>query len=246
MSRFLMGFHALDMLLSSDCSRIRRVYYSSVRRDKRMDDALKNLEERSISIVSCGKSRLSHLVGDDHHQGIVIEVYPLPSCSIDDVLDSCDRPVLLVLDGVTDPHNFGACLRVADATGVTAVVVPKNNSSSLTGVVVKSSSGASEFIRLLSVTNLSRSLKIMYEERGIDVVGTDDNADLDLWSWRPEESECGVAVVLGSEGSGMRRLTRECCRRSIKIPMYGCVGSLNVSVASGVVLYYVRQRLSNG
>ncbi|WP_092485741.1 23S rRNA (guanosine(2251)-2'-O)-methyltransferase RlmB [Candidatus Ichthyocystis hellenicum] len=245
MSRFLMGFHALDMLLSCNSDRIKMVYHSSVRRDRRMDDVLSNLEERSIPRVSCDRSRLSQLVGDVHHQGIVIEVYPLPPCSIDDVLDSCVRPVLLVLDGVTDPHNFGACLRVADATGVTAVVVPKNNSSSLTSVVVKSSSGSSEFVRLLSVTNLSRSLKIMYEERGIDVVGTDDNADLDLWSWHPEESESGVAVVLGSEGGGMRRLTRECCRSSVKIPMYGCVASLNVSVASGVVLYYVRQRLSN-
>ncbi|WP_092403611.1 MULTISPECIES: 23S rRNA (guanosine(2251)-2'-O)-methyltransferase RlmB [Candidatus Ichthyocystis] len=245
MVRFLMGFHVTNMLLDRDPDRIQRAYFLSSRSDPRMHGVLKKLEHNRIPRVGCDGAYLSKLVADSNHQGIVLEVLPLPPYDLDDVLANSTRPLLLVLDGVTDPHNLGSCLRVADATGVTAVIVPKNKSSGLTSVAVKSSSGASEFIKLIHVTNLARTIKMMREDFDIDVVGTSDDVGSDLWEWHPENLTSGVAVVLGSEGRGMRRLTREGCSRMVRIPMHGFVSSLNVSVASGVILYYVQQCLAS-
>jgi len=160
---------------------------------------------------------------------------------IEDVAGTQEKPLFLVLDGVTDPHNFGACLRVADGAGVDAVVIPKDRSASINATVSKVSSGASEVIPVLTVTNLVRSMREM-QEAGVWLIGTDDEAtksiyDIDLTG--------SIAIVMGAEGEGMRRLTRETCDELVRIPMKGVVESLNVSVASGVCLYEaLRQRLS--
>jgi 23S rRNA (guanosine2251-2'-O)-methyltransferase len=160
---------------------------------------------------------------------------------IEDVAGTQEKPLFLVLDGVTDPHNFGACLRVADGAGVDAVVIPKDRSASINATVSKVSSGASEVIPVLTVTNLVRSMREM-QEAGVWLIGTDDEAtksiyDIDLTG--------AIAIVMGAEGEGMRRLTRETCDELVRIPMQGVVESLNVSVASGVCLYEIlRQRLS--
>ena len=158
---------------------------------------------------------------------------------VEDVGEVKEKPLFLVLDGITDPHNFGACLRVADGAGVNAVVVPKDRSASINATVSKVSSGASEVMPVITVTNLVRSMKEM-QEAGVWLIGTDDEAEKSIYDIDLTGS---VAIVMGAEGEGMRRLTRETCDELVHIPMQGVVSSLNVSVASGVCLYEaLRQR----
>jgi 23S rRNA (guanosine2251-2'-O)-methyltransferase len=159
--------------------------------------------------------------------------------ALDELLDRAQTPLLLVLDGVQDPHNLGACLRTADATGVTAVIVPKDRAAGLSATVRKVASGAAETVPLIQVTNLARTLRWL-KEREIWIVGTDDQAPQPLFA---SKLTGPLALVLGAEGTGLRRLTRECCDSLVSIPMRGVVESLNVSVATGVMLYEaVRQR----
>jgi 23S rRNA (guanosine2251-2'-O)-methyltransferase len=189
------------------------------------------------------EAQLDKLAAGERHQGVVAELLPRagdPETQLEEALEAAgDAPLLLVLDGVQDPHNLGACLRSADAAGVAAVLVPRDRAAGLTPVVRKVAAGAAETVPLVAVVNLARTLREL-KERGVWLVGTDDSAEKTLYD---AELTGPVALVMGSEGEGMRRLTRECCDQLVSIPMAGAVESLNVSVAAGVALFEaVRQR----
>jgi 23S rRNA (guanosine2251-2'-O)-methyltransferase len=188
--------------------------------------------------------RLDGFYGGGRHQGVVAMVFDKPSReSLEDLLDSLkEPPLLLVLDGVTDPHNLGACLRVADAAGAHAVIAPKDRAAGVGAVVSKVASGAAESVPYYMVTNLARTLDDL-KERSIWIVGADEHAEKTLYDTDLPDA---IAWVLGAEGEGMRRLTRERCDLLARIPMMGSVASLNVSVASGLCLFESRRRRSGG
>ncbi len=243
MKQILLGFHAIQVRLRLDPESLKAVYYDPARRDRRMGDFLKQAESiLGERLHSADSERLQKLTGHDRHQGVVALAEKITVArNLAELIDGIDGqpPLLMILDGITDPHNLGACLRVADGAGVHGVVVPKDRSAHINATVSKVSSGASEVIPLITVTNLARSMREM-KEMGIWLVGTDDKAvksiyDIDLTG--------PVAIVMGAEGEGMRRLTRETCDELVHIPMRGVVESLNVSVASGVCLFEaLRQR----
>jgi len=240
-AKILFGFHAVTVRLKTAPESIVELHVDTSRRDARMRQFVDRAQAAGVRLVDSDDARLTRLAGGPRHQGVVARVNPLPqSHSLDDVLDQVDgAPLVLVLDGVTDPHNLGACLRVADGAGAHAVVAPKDHAVGLNATVAKVASGAAETVPYLMVTNLARSLNEL-KERGIQVIGTAEDAgqtlyDLDLTG--------PVALVLGAEGPGMRQLTRKTCDTLVRIPMAGAVESLNVSVASAVCLYEaLRQR----
>jgi len=196
-----------------------------------------------IRIIQADDQRLSNIVGTRRHQGVVAKAGELSLArNLDELLDAIEGPpLLLVLDGITDPHNLGACLRVADGVGAHAVIAPKDRAVGLNATAAKVASGAAETVPYITVTNLARTLREL-KERDILLVGTSDDVDKTIYD---VDFKGGVALVMGSEGEGMRRLTRETCDVLVSVPMFGTVESLNVSVASGVCLYEARrQRLS--
>ena len=239
--KILFGFHAVTVRLKTAPRSIAELHVDATRRDQRMRQFVERAREAGVRIVDSDDERLAKMSGTQRHQGVVARVEPLPaSHSLDDTLDTVSGdPLLLVLDGVTDPHNLGACLRVADGAGAHAVIAPKDHAVGINATVAKVASGAAETVPYLMVTNLARTLKEL-KERDIWVVGTSDDAqkslyDLDLT--RP------LALVLGAEGTGMRQLTSRTCDELVRLPMRGAVESLNVSVASGICLYEaLRQR----
>ncbi len=242
-SRPLFGFHAVAARLRHDASTIDELYVDAARRDARMRTLLTRAEEAGVRTIPVDGRRLDGLSGGASHQGVVAIARPLRvATSLDDVLDALPTgvaPLLLVLDGITDPHNLGACLRVADGAGAHAVVAPKDRAAGIGATVEKVASGAAETVPYVTVTNLARTLREL-KERGIEIVGTSDDAPDTLYD---VDLRGPIAWVLGAEGEGMRRLTRETCDRLVHIPMGGAVESLNVSVASGICLYEtVRQR----
>jgi 23S rRNA (guanosine2251-2'-O)-methyltransferase len=240
-TRLLFGFHAVTVRLKTAPESVVEVHVDSSRRDARMRQFAERCRESGVRIVDSDDARLGQLCGTSRHQGVVARVAPLPQRhSLDDLLDEVQGPPLvLVLDGITDPHNLGACLRVADGAGVHAVIAPKDHAVGVNATVAKVASGAAETVPYLMVTNLARTLGEL-KERGLRVVGTADDAPRTLH----EADLAGpLAFVLGAEGRGMRALTRKCCDELVRIPMAGAVESLNVSVAAGVCLYEaVRQR----
>lgn len=247
MKQILVGFHAVQARLRVDPESLKSVYFDPSRRDRRMGDFLKQAEEAlGERLHAADAERLHKLAGHDRHQGVVALAEKMTIARtitevIEDVEGAKEKPLFLILDGVTDPHNFGACLRVADGAGVDAVVIPKDRSASINATVSKVSSGASEVMPVITVTNLVRSMKEM-QESGVWFVGTDDEAEKSLYDIDLTGS---IAIVMGAEGEGMRRLTKETCDELVHIPMQGVVSSLNVSVASGVCLYEtLRQRLA--
>jgi 23S rRNA (guanosine2251-2'-O)-methyltransferase len=236
------GFHAVVARLRADPKSVGEILVDETRHDARLADVLRLAEGAGVRVMRVPGKRLDGFYGGGRHQGIVARVAARDEqASLDEVLDRLAEPaLLLVLDGVTDPHNLGACLRVADAVGAHAVVVPKDRSAGLSPTVAKVASGATENIPFLPVTNLVRTLDAL-KERGVWVVGTSGDANADLYS---ADLPAAIAWVLGSEGEGMRRLTRERCDLLVRIPMFGQVESLNVSVAAGVCLYESRRRRS--
>ena len=240
-AKILFGFHAATVRLKTAPQSIVEVHVDAARRDQRMRQFVERAREAGVRLVDSDDDRLHKLCGTHRHQGVVARVQPLQAKhSLDDVLDAAEGvPLLLVLDGVTDPHNLGACLRVADGAGAHAVVAPKDHAVGLNATVAKVASGAAETVPYLMVTNLARTLNEL-KERDILVVGTSDAAQQSLYEvdlTRP------VALVLGAEGAGLRQLTAKTCDQLVRIPMQGAVESLNVSVASGVCLYEaLRQR----
>ncbi len=240
-SKLLVGFHAVTARMRQDASSISEIYVESSRKDRRMQDFLKAAEAAGVRLIPADVARLNGMAGTDRHQGVVAKAESISLArTLDELLDAIDGPpLLLILDGVTDPHNLGACLRVADGAGAHAVIAPKDRSVGINTTVAKVASGAAETVPYITVTNLARTLREL-QQRGIWISGTADETDKSLYQI---DLAGRMAIVMGAEGEGMRRLTRETCDELVHIPMAGGVESLNVSVASGVCLYEaVRQR----
>lgn len=239
---WLYGLHALEAVFKREPERVIELFVLKGRDDKRLIDVVNQARRFGVSVQFCQRKALDDKVDGEQHQGVVARAKQgrvQDESDLDRILDTQKQPLILVLDGVTDPHNLGACIRTADAAGVHAVVVPKDKSAKLNPTVRKIACGAAEVIPLIPVTNLSRTLKNL-QDRGVWVTGTAGEAKDDIY----DVSMTGpTALVMGAEGKGMRRLTREHCDQLIKLPMAGSVSSLNVSVATGVCLYeIVRQR----
>jgi 23S rRNA (guanosine2251-2'-O)-methyltransferase len=244
-ARVLIGFHAVAARLRADPASVIEILADETRRDARIENVLSAAEAKGVRVIRVPPRRLDGFYGGGRHQGIVARVRPRDErADVETILAGLQEPpLLLVLDGVTDPHNLGACLRVADAAGAHAVIVPKDRSAGLSPTVSKVAAGATESMPLVVVTNLARTLDAL-KERGVWVIGTAHDADEELYGVPLPEA---VAWVLGAEGGGLRRLTRERCDRVLRIPMHGQVASLNVSVAAGVCLYESRRlRLGAG
>jgi 23S rRNA (guanosine2251-2'-O)-methyltransferase len=240
-NQILFGFHAVTVRLKSAPGSVIEIHVDASRRDQRMKQFALRAKEAGAKLIDSDDDRLQTLCGTHRHQGVVARVEQIAiSHSLDDTLDGTEGPpLLLVLDGITDPHNLGACLRVADGAGAHAVIAPKDHAVGVNATVAKVASGAADTVPYFMVTNLARTLNEL-KERDIRIVGTSDDAtqslyDLDLTG--------PIALVLGAEGSGMRQLTARTCDVLVRLPMKGAVESLNVSVASGICLYEaLRQR----
>lgn len=239
-SRLIYGFHAITAKLRHDPESIKEILIDAGRQDARARDLLRHAELQGVRVVAGDGKRLDGMLPGARHQGVIARVEGGRQVAhLDDVLDTLEEPAfLLVLDGVTDPRNLGACLRVADAAGVHAVIAPKDRAVGLTDVAVKAASGAAETTPYVMVTNLARTLREL-KERDIAVIGTAGEANSDLYA---AEWPAASAWVMGAEGEGLRRLTRETCDTLVRIPMFGAVESLNVSVAAGVCLFEARRR----
>lgn len=239
----MFGIHAVQSLLKTEPERVISVMLQKGRSDQRISKVMQQLDREGISYEFVNRPQLDKLADGERHQGVIIRCKPgavRDEKYLEQLLESLDEaPFLLVLDGVTDPHNIGACLRSADAAGVHAVITTRDKSGGLTSVARKIACGAAETTPFIVVTNLARTLESL-QQRGIWIVGTAGEADQLAY----EQSLTGpLAVVMGAEEKGMRRLTREYCDFLVKLPMAGSVSSLNVSVATGVVLFEaVRQR----
>jgi len=241
----LFGFHAVTVRLKTAPQSVIEVHVDATRRDQRMRQFVERAREAGVRVLDSDDERLRLLCGTMRHQGVVARVQPIAtSHSLDDTLDAVEGPpLLLVLDGITDPHNLGACLRVADGAGAHAVIAPKDHAVGLNATVAKVASGAAETVPYFMVTNLARTLGEL-KEREIRVIGTSDRAERSLYD---ADLRGPVALVLGAEGSGMRQLTSKTCDELVRLPMKGAVESLNVSVASGICLYEaLRQRERSG
>jgi 23S rRNA (guanosine2251-2'-O)-methyltransferase len=239
--KVLFGFHAVGVRLKTAPQSILEIYVDVSRKDARMRQFLDKVGEAGVRLVEADGLRLAKLAGSHGHQGVAARVEALAQVhSLDDLLDQVSGPpLLLVLDGVTDPHNLGACLRVADGAGAHAVIAPKDHAAGINATVAKVASGAAETMPYFMVTNLARTLGEL-KERSIWCIGTSDDAPKTIYQ---VDLKGPTALVLGAEGQGMRQLTRKTCDELVGIPMRGAVESLNVSVASGVCLYEaVRQR----
>ena len=236
----LSGFHAVTARLRALPDSVRAIYVAASRRDRRARELIERAEAAGIAVHAVDDTRLAALAGNDKHQGVVAVVdAAMPYRTLDEILDGLREPaLLLVLDGVTDPHNLGACLRNADAFGAQAVVVPRDRAVGVNATVAKSASGAADTVPVISVTNLARSLREL-KERGVWIVGADASGHESLFD---ADLSGPVAWVLGAEGAGLRRLTRESCDRLVNVPLLGTVESLNVSVAAGVCLFETRRQ----
>lgn len=240
MLRHLVGFHAVTARLRQHPQSVREIYVDNARRDQRARELLDRAAAAGVAVRAVESGRLHAMAGGNRHQGVVAMVDDaLPQPDLDDILDALAEPaLLLVLDGVTDPHNLGACLRNADAFGAHALIMPKDRAVGVNATAAKAASGAADTVPAISVTNLARTLREL-QKRAIWIVGADADGAESLFD---AELTGPIAWVLGAEGTGMRRLTRECCDRVVSVPLLGTVSSLNVSVASGVCLYETRRQ----
>ncbi|ABP81283.1 TrmH family RNA methyltransferase group 3 [Streptococcus pneumoniae] len=236
------GLHAVEALLRHHPKRVKQVWLAEGRGDPRVQVLIELAAQARVSVGQCERREMDAWV-EGVHQGVVADVSPSQvwgEAMLDELLDRAEGPpLLLVLDGVTDPHNLGACLRTADAAGALAVIVPKDKSATLNATVRKVACGAAEVIPLVAVTNLARTLEKL-QQKGLWVVGTAGEAEQSLYA---QDLTGPIVLVMGAEGRGMRRLTREHCDYLVRLPMAGSVSSLNVSVATGVCLFEaLRQR----
>lgn len=239
-TRIIYGFHAVVSRLRQHAPAVKEIFLDSARRDRRAQDLLRLAGSHGVRVVAVDAGRLDGLTGNARHQGVAarVEAAPLPT-RIDDVLDGLSEPaLLLLLDGVTDPHNLGACLRVANAMGVHAVIAPKDRAVGITATVSKVASGAAETVPYLAVTNLARAMREL-KEREIWLIGADEGGAQELYATKLTGA---LAWVLGAEGEGLRRLTRETCDEVVRIPMLGTVESLNVAVSAGICLAESRRQ----
>ncbi|KTC64764.1 tRNA/rRNA methyltransferase (plasmid) [Legionella adelaidensis] len=233
------GIHAVKALLNNTHRSVKKIYVNKERLDQRLAEILEIAEKKHINIEKLPLQKLNQQFPNVIHQGIIALASKIPEYYENDLPQllslSKQPPFVLILDGVTDPHNLGACLRSADAAGVDFVVIPKDKNASITPVVSKVASGALESIPFVRVTNLARSIDLLKKE-GIWVYGAAGEAKKSLFEM---DFKAGIAIVMGAEGEGMRRLTREKCDELFSIPMLGSVSSLNVSVATGISLFEV-------
>lgn len=241
--QFIFGLHAVYALLQKQPERILRLCVYPERNDKKMEALLLLARQKKISIEQMGRQQLDRLTQEANHQGVIAFCTKAVVYSENDLKNLLGQtegpPLVLVLDGIQDPHNLGACFRAADAAGVSAIIAPKDKSAGLTPVVSKVASGAAETMPFVQVTNLARALEGL-KELGIWIYGAAGEAAQTLYQ---TDLKGPSAIVMGAEGSGLRRLTREHCDVLVKIPMQGFVSSLNVSVAAGVFLFEaIRQR----
>ena len=238
------GLHSVQAALAYSPKSVQRAWLDEQRHDKRLSEVIAELLDLGIEIEKVERKKLDKLADNNNHQGIVLEI-EMPAerseADLKDALASLIKPALfLVLDNVQDPHNLGACLRTADATGVHGVIITKDNATGITPTVCKVASGAAETVPVYRVTNLARTLRWL-KEQGIWVMGACGDASENAYE---TDFSLSLALVIGAEGKGLRRLTKEQCDSLIKLPMLGKVSSLNLSVATGVLLYEVlRQRL---
>ena len=245
-SELIFGLHAVNSLLEHEPERFIEVFALKERDNDRLTPLLKELNNIGISVQYVNRKTLDNKCDGGRHNGVLARVKEgkkLNETDLDTLLNRIEAkgeaPLLLILDGVTDPHNLGACLRSSDAAGVHAVIVPKDKSVQLTSVVRKVACGAAETVPLIAVTNLARTMREL-QERQIWIVGTAGEATQDLYQ---PKLNGPLAIAMGAEEKGLRRLTREHCDELISIPMAGSVSSLNVSVATGICLFeVVRQR----
>ena len=242
-TRILFGFHAVLSRLRQHAASVQEILIDRDRVDARMKDLLKMAELSGVRTMEVERSRLDGMAGmNGRHQGVIARVVdtPIPYKDIHDILESdlTEPPLFLILDGVEDPHNLGACLRVADAMGVHDVIAPKDRAVGLNATVRKVACGAAETVPFIAVTNLARTIREL-KEAGVFVVGTTMDAPSNLLNTKLDGP---IAIVLGAEGDGLRRLTIENCDALVTIPMFGSVESLNVSVASGICLYEIRRQ----
>jgi 23S rRNA (guanosine2251-2'-O)-methyltransferase len=243
--KVLFGFHAVGVRLKTAPQSIIEIHFEPTRRDARMRQFIDRVKEAGVRLIESDGLRIAKLAGSHGHQGVAARVHAIEQVhSLDEMLENLEasgtaQPLLLVLDGITDPHNLGACLRVADGAGAHAVIAPKDHAAGINATVAKVASGAAETMPYFMVTNLARTLNEL-KERNIWIIGTSDDAEKTIYE---VDLKGPVALVLGAEGAGMRQLTRKTCDELVSIPMLGAVESLNVSVASGVCLYEaLRQR----
>jgi 23S rRNA (guanosine2251-2'-O)-methyltransferase len=240
--RVVFGFHAVLSRLRADPASVLEIFVDETRNDARVRDLVAAAARTGVRLMRVPTRRLDGFYGGGRHQGVVARLEVRKTAdTLDEVLEGVQNPLLLVLDGVTDPHNLGACLRVANGAGAHAVLAPKDRAAGLTPTVSKVAAGAAEATPYLMVTNLARTLSEL-KARNIWVVGADERAGQSLYEAELPEA---IAWVLGAEGEGMRRLTRESCDLLVKIPMQGELQNLNVSVSAGICLYEsVRRRRS--
>jgi 23S rRNA (guanosine2251-2'-O)-methyltransferase len=240
-TQVLAGFHAVVARVRHDAGSIKEIYVDASRRDKRMSALVEQAQQAGCKVHPVAAERLDGLARGTRHQGVVAlaDARKL-AADVDELLDGIAGPaLLLILDGVTDPHNLGACLRTADAAGAHAVIAPRDRSVGLTSTVQRVACGGADTVPYLTVTNLARTMREL-KDRDVWLVGTDDQA---TGAIHQVDARRSMAWVMGAEGEGMRRLTRETCDELVQIPMLGSVESLNVSVAAAVCLYEtVRQR----
>ena len=238
--KILFGFHAITSRLRQRPESVREIYVDAERADARSKELREVAKRLNVRLIPVDSKRLDGMAGGGKHQGVVAQAddVKMPQF-IEDVLEAIEGPpLILILDGVQDPHNLGACLRVADGAGAHAVIAPKDRSVGLTAAAIKVASGAAESVPYIVVTNLARTMRDL-KDKNIWLIGADDSAKESLYKARIDGA---VAFVLGAEGEGLRRLTKETCDSLVSIPMLGSVESLNVSVASGVCLYEARRR----
>ena len=241
-SRYLIGFHAVAARLRQRAEGVQAIYITAVRHDRRAREIVELAQTLGIDVHAVDDARLSQLADGEVHQGVIAQVQGEQLLqTLEEILDARTAPpLLLLLDGVTDPHNLGACLRSADAFGVDAVIIPKDRAVGVNATVAKVASGAVETVPVIAVTNLARTMRDL-KGRGIWLVGADAEGKESLFD---ADLSGPIGWVLGGEGSGLRRLTRELCDRSVSIPLMGSVASLNVSVAASICLYATRQQRS--
>jgi 23S rRNA (guanosine2251-2'-O)-methyltransferase len=240
------GLHAVRTLLQRHASKVVQLFVQRGRDDARINEVLTLANEHHIKIEQRSSPEMDKLASGESHQGVIAQLKKIDNLgegALDEILDKADvSPLVLVLDGVTDPHNLGACMRTADAAGVHAVIVPRDRAAGLSPVVRKVAAGAAETVPLIQVTNLARTMRWL-KDRGLWLVGTDDEATQSIYAAKLSGP---MAIVMGAEGAGMRRLTKENCDLLVNIPMYGVVESLNVSVATGVTLFEVVRQRAHG
>ena len=242
-SELIYGIHAVDALLEMQPERVIEIYTLKGRDDQRLTDITTKAQEWGVSVQAMLRKSLDEKSKGEQHQGVIARIKIAKQLNDNDLLNLLEKleepPFFLILDGVTDPHNLGACLRSADAAGVHAVIIPKDNSATLTPVVRKVACGAAESMPLIHVTNLARAMRVL-QDKGVWIYGTAGEATQSIYDCKLAG---GIAITMGAEEKGLRRLTREHCDELIKLPMAGSVSSLNVSVATGVCLFeVVRQR----